>query len=221
MATAKRKTISYPLINQAGEKSSTVRLNAEVFGIEPQSQVVFDAIQVYLSNRRQATAKTKYRSDVRGGGKKPWRQKGTGRARAGSRRSPIWVGGGAIHTPDGNQNYKLSMNKTAHNLALRSALSSAVETKKLIVLEDLVLNGKTKEAAEVLKKIEAEGKVLLVSDKDDVNLDRSLRNLPGVKLVASDNVAVYDLVNADKVVLLKDIIKVLTERLVQETGGDE
>ncbi|MGI6713679.1 MAG: 50S ribosomal protein L4 [Bacilli bacterium] len=221
MATPKRKTISYPLVNQAGEKSSTVRLNAEVFGIEPQPQVVFDAIQVYLSNRRQATSKTKYRSDVRGGGRKPWRQKGTGRARAGSRRSPIWVGGGAIHTPDGKQNFKLSMNKAAHNLALRSALSSVVANKKLIVLEDLVLGGKTKEAVEVLKKIEAEGKVLLVSDQEDVNIDRGLRNIPGVKRVNSAHVAVYDLINADKVVLLKDIIKILTDRLVKETGGDE
>ena len=219
MATTKRKTVTYPLVNQAGEKSSTVRLNADVFGIEPNSQVVYDAIQVYLSNRRQATAKTKYRSEVSGGGKKPWRQKGTGRARAGSSRSTIWVGGGKVHTPDGNQNYKISMNKSAHDLALKSALSTIVENKTLIILEDLKLTGKTKEAADVLKIIEAEGKVLLVVDQDNVEIERGVNNLPGVKLVKSNNVSVYDLINSDKVVLLKDIIKVLTERLT--VGGNE
>jgi len=219
MATTKRKTVTYPLVNQAGEKSSTVRLNADVFGIEPNSQVVYDAIQVYLSNRRQATAKTKYRSEVSGGGKKPWRQKGTGRARAGSSRSTIWVGGGKVHTPDGNQNYKISMNKSAHDLALKSALSTIVENKALIILEDLKLTGKTKEAADVLKIIEAEGKVLLVVDQDNVEIERGVNNLPGVKLVKSNNVSVYDLINSDKVVLLKDIIKVLTERLT--VGGNE
>ncbi|HKM11512.1 MAG TPA: 50S ribosomal protein L4 [Bacilli bacterium] len=219
MATAKRKTVTYPLVNQAGEKSSTMRLNAEVFGIEPNTQVVYDAVQVYLSNRRQATAKTKYRSEVSGGGKKPWRQKGTGRARAGSSRSTIWVGGGKVHTPDGNQNYKLSMNKSAHDLALKSALSAIVESKVLILLEDLKLSGKTKEAVEVLKNIEANGKVLLVADYDDVEIERSVSNLPGVKLVKSNNVSVYDLVNSDKVVLLKDVVKVLTDRLV--VGGNE
>ena len=219
MATAKRKTVTYPLVNQAGEKSSTMRLNAEVFGIEPNTQVVYDAVQVYLSNRRQATAKTKYRSEVSGGGKKPWRQKGTGRARAGSSRSTIWVGGGKVHTPDGNQNYKLSMNKSAHDLALKSALSAIVESKVLILLKDLKLSGKTKEAVEVLKNIEANGKVLLVADYDDVEIERSVSNLPGVKLVKSNNVSVYDLVNSDKVVLLKDVVKVLTDRLV--VGGNE
>ncbi|MGD9813154.1 MAG: 50S ribosomal protein L4 [Bacilli bacterium] len=219
MATAKRKTVTYPLVNQAGEKSSTMRLNAEVFGIEPNTQVVYDAVQVYLSNRRQATAKTKYRSEVSGGGKKPWRQKGTGRARAGSSRSTIWVGGGKVHTPDGNQNYKLSMNKSAHDLALKSALSAIVESKVLILLEDLKLSGKTKEAVEVLKNIEANGKVLLVADYDGVEIERSVSNLPGVKLVKSNNVSVYDLVNSDKVVLLKDVVKVLTDRLA--VGGNE
>ena len=154
-----------------------------------------------------------------GGGKKPWRQKGTGRARAGSSRSTIWVGGGKVHTPDGNQNYKLSMNKSAHDLALKSALSAIVESKVLILLKDLKLSGKTKEAVEVLKNIEANGKVLLVADYDDVEIERSVSNLPGVKLVKSNIVSFYDLVNSDKVVLLKDVVKVLTDRLV--VGGNE
>lgn len=219
MTEIKRKTVTYPLVNQAGEKSSTVRLNAEVFGIEPHAQVMFDAIQVYLGNRRQATAKTKYRSEVSGGGKKPWRQKGTGRARAGSSRSTLWVGGGKVHTPDGNQNYKISMNKSAHNLALRSALSTITANKVLIVLENLKLEGKTKEAVEVFAKIEAAGKVLLVSDHEDLNLERATANLPGLKLVKSTNISVYDLLNADKVVVLKDVVKALTDRLV--VGGNE
>ena len=121
--TVDTATINYPLFNQAGEEVSYVRLKSEVFAVEVNNQVMFDAVQTYLSNRRQATAKTKSRHEVSGGGKKPWRQKGTGRARAGSSRSPIWVGGGVVHTPDGNQNYKIKQNRKEHALALKSALT--------------------------------------------------------------------------------------------------
>lgn len=136
MPENKIKAVSYPVVNQAGEKVSTVKLAGEIFGIEPHKDAMFAAVNTYLANRRQATAKTKTRAEVSGGGKKPWRQKGTGRARAGSSRSPIWVGGGVVFGPTGTQNYKLSMNKKEHDLALRSALSLKVSEKAFIVLEE-------------------------------------------------------------------------------------
>ncbi|MCH4202502.1 MAG: 50S ribosomal protein L4 [Bacilli bacterium] len=206
MAEEKIKTISYPVVSQTGEKTTTVRLAGEVFGIEPNNQVMFDAVQTYQSNKRQATAKTKYRSEVSGGGKKPWRQKGTGRARAGSSRSTIWVGGGKVHTPDGNQNYALCQNKSAHALALRSALSLKTAAKDLIIVDSVKFeDSKTKSAVSFLKAIAAEGKILLVAEND--NLALAVRNLPFVKLVDKTNVAVYDLLNADKVVFLKEELK--------------
>ena len=135
---AEKKTISVKVFNKAGEEVSKISLNAEVFGIEPNNQVMFDAVQVEQNNARQATAKTKVRHEVSGGGKKPFRQKGTGRARAGTTRSPIWVGGGTVFGPDGNQNYKISQNKKAHNLALRSALSLKVKDGLVVNQHSLI-----------------------------------------------------------------------------------
>ena len=128
------KKINVKVLNMKGEEVSKVGLSASVFGIEPHNQAMFDAVQVEQSNARQATAKTKVRHEVSGGGKKPFRQKGTGRARAGTTRSPIWVGGGTVFGPDGNQSYKISQNKKAHNLALRSALS--LKAKEGLVFVD-------------------------------------------------------------------------------------
>ena len=113
---AEKKNVSVKVYNMAGEEVSKMNLSAEVFGIEPHQQAMFDAVQVEQANQRQATAKTKVRHEVSGGGKKPWRQKGTGRARAGSSRSPVWVGGGTVFGPVGNQNYKISQNKKEHKL---------------------------------------------------------------------------------------------------------
>ena len=121
--------------NQNGEKVSTINVAKDVFGCEVNNQVMFDAVTVYMANLRQATAKTKNRSEVSGGGKKPFRQKGTGRARAGSTRSPIWVGGGNVFGPKGNQNFKIKQNKKEHNLALRSALSQ-LNKEEVKVLEE-------------------------------------------------------------------------------------
>ncbi|HOH94809.1 MAG: 50S ribosomal protein L4 [Bacilli bacterium] len=203
MSKAVKKTITYPVVNTKGEKVGTMRLNGEIFGIEPHQDVVHQAVVTYLANRRQATAKTKTRAEVRGGGKKPWRQKGTGRARAGSRRSPIWVGGGVTFGPTGEQNYKLSMNKKAHALALRSALSIKAAEKAFIIIDDTIeIEGKTKAAAELLKNVGATGKVLLIND-DNKSLLLATRNLPNVQSVGQDNVAVYDLLNADQIVVEK------------------
>ncbi|NLI94560.1 MAG: 50S ribosomal protein L4 [Erysipelotrichaceae bacterium] len=207
--TVKTASVNYPLFNQAGEETTFVRLKSEVFAVEPNEQVMFDAVQTYLNNRRQATAKTKNRSEVRGGGRKPWRQKGTGRARAGSTRSPIWVGGGAVHTPDGTQNYKQKQNRKQHALALKSALSLHRENKSIIIVETLENIAKTKEALAFLQAIKAEGKVLIVKEVEDYNLHLAVRNLAHVKLVAPTNVSVYDLLHVDTVVFTKDAIKEL------------
>ena len=147
------KRISVSVLNLNGEETEKkVNLNGDVFGVEPNTQVMFDAVQVYQANMRQATAKTKTRAEVRGGGKKPWRQKGTGRARAGSSRSPIWVGGGTVFGPIGNQNYKLSMNKKTHALALKSALSVKASEKNIIVVNELNTT-KTKDFAKALEML--------------------------------------------------------------------
>ena len=161
------KRISVPVLNLNGEETEKkVNLNGDVFGVEPNTQVMFDAVQVYQANMRQATAKTKTRAEVRGGGKKPWRQKGTGRARAGSSRSPIWVGGGTVFGPIGNQNYKLSMNKKAHALALKSALSVKASEKNIIVVNELNTT-KTKDFAKALEMLKVEGKALVVLKEEN------------------------------------------------------
>lgn len=129
---AEKKSVSVNVYNLAGEVVSKLSLDASIFAIEPHQQAMFNAVQVEQSNSRQATAKTKVRHEVSGGGKKPWRQKGTGRARAGSSRSPIWVGGGTVFGPVGNQNYKISQNKKEHQLAVKSALS--LKKKKGLLL---------------------------------------------------------------------------------------
>ena len=212
---AEKKTISVKVFNKAGEEVSKMSLKAEVFGIEPNNQVMFDAVQVEQSNARQATAKTKVRHEVSGGGKKPFRQKGTGRARAGTTRSPIWVGGGTVFGPDGNQNYKISQNKKAHNLALRSALSLKVKDG-LVVVDDLNLeSNKTKEFLKVMDALKVGGKALVVLDQFEENVVYGARNLNWVKLVSIDNVSVYDLLNVDSVVFTKASVENLQKEVLK------
>ena len=204
---AKRISVSVLNLNGA-ETEKKVNLNGDVFGVEPNTQVMFDAVQVYQANMRQATAKTKTRAEVRGGGKKPWRQKGTGRARAGSSRSPIWVGGGTVFGPIGNQNYKLSMNKKAHTLALKSALSVKASEKNIIVVNELNTT-KTKDFAKALEMLKVEGKALVVLKEENAEFEKSARNVPGVKVVLTNNVCVYDLLNSNKVLFTTESVKAL------------
>ena len=154
------KKVTLPVVNQAGEvvvKAMTVA--PEVFGVEVNEQVIFDAVQVYQSNQRQATAKTKTRAEVSGGGKKPWRQKGTGRARAGSTRSPLRRHGGVVFGPTGNQNYTLAQNKKEHALAVKSALTLKAQEKDIIVVDSFKLDGaNTKAMVAILKAINAKAK---------------------------------------------------------------
>lgn len=194
------KKITLPVVNLSGEKVGDVKLDPSVFGIkEDNEQVVHDAVLTEASNARQATAKTKKRHEVSGGGKKPWRQKGTGRARAGSSRSPIWVGGGTVFGPDGNQNYTIAQNKKAHALALKTVLSQKVKNG-LIVVDKLALRKvSSKEFAADLKAIKAEGKVLLVGDDEKLTL--SARNLDKVETRVWNNVSVYDVLDANVLVI--------------------
>ena len=197
--------------NQNGEKVSTINVAKEVFGCEVNNQVMFDAVTVYMANLRQATAKTKNRSEVSGGGKKPFRQKGTGRARAGSTRSPIWVGGGNVFGPKGNQNFKIKQNKKEHNLALRSALSQ-LGSKNIYVLDEVKVNGKTSEVVALLKGLKLDNKKVLVVTSDDL-VYRASANLANLVLRTNDNVSVYDLLNAQALLLNKEEVKVLEEGL--------
>lgn len=204
------KTIKYDVISLSGEKVGDVALPSDIFGIkEDNHQVIHDAVITNMANSRQATAKTKKRHEVSGGGKKPWRQKGTGRARAGSTRSPIWVGGGKVFGPDGNQNYTVYQNKKAHLLALRTALSQKVKNG-LIVIDNLTLDKiNSKAMAHNLINIKAEGKTLIVTN--DNNVKMSAQNLDKVKVVAPNNVSVYDLLNAKNLVIGKGDIESLAK----------
>lgn len=210
---AEKKTVSVKVYNLAGEEVSKLSLDASVFAIEPHQQAMFNAVQVEQSNSRQATAKTKVRHEVSGGGKKPWRQKGTGRARAGSSRSPIWVGGGTVFGPVGNQNYKISQNKKEHQLAVKSALSLK-KKEGLVVVDELVFTDKkTKTFLKALEALKVGNKVLVVVDEIDANLFASARNINWVKVVTSDNLSVVDLLNVDTLLISKVAIKAVEEAL--------
>ena len=210
---AEKKSVNVKVLNMAGEEVSKISLSAAVFGVEPHKQAMFNAVQVEQANARQATAKTKVRHEVSGGGKKPWRQKGTGRARAGSSRSPIWVGGGTVFGPVGNQNYTLSQNRKEHQLALRSALSLKTP-KDLVVVNEIKFDvKKTKEFVKMLAALKVESKALIVVSEIDENLFACARNVDYARVVTSDNVSVYDLLNVDKLVISEAAIKEVEEAL--------
>ena len=209
------KTIKVPVYSQAGEEVKSVSLNAEVFGVEENKQVMHDAVLVYQANMRQDTAKTKKRDEVSGGGKKPWRQKGTGRARAGSSRSPIWVGGGTVFGPTGVQNHKIKQNRKEHKLALKSAYSVLVREKGLVLVDEFKFEEiKTKNVTKMLKDLKAEGKVLLVLKDYEENLILSAQNIANVVVTACDNVSVYDLMYFNKVIMDVDTVKLVEEALI-------
>ncbi len=210
---AEKKTVSVKVVNMAGEEVKKINLAGSVFAVEPHKQAMFNAVQVEQANSRQATAKTKVRHEVSGGGKKPWRQKGTGRARAGSSRSPIWVGGGTVFGPVGNQNFTLSQNKKEHQLALRSALSLKTPKDLVVVDEIKFAEKKTKNFVNMLAALKSEVKTLVVVTEIDENLFASVRNVAYAKVVTTDNVSVYDLLNAEKLVMSEAAAKKVEEAL--------
>jgi large subunit ribosomal protein L4 len=204
------KNLSLKVVNMQGEEVGKVSVTNEVFGVDVNNQVMFDAVNVYLANMRQATAKTKTRAEVSGGGKKPWRQKGTGRARAGSNRSPIWVGGGTVFGPVGNQNFKLHQNKKSHALAVKSALTTKAQEKAIVVVDEFKLDAiKTKTVVEALAKLAVKEKTLIVLSEENPEFVASARNIPGVLVTYANNLSVYDILNCESLVFSKEAIKVV------------
>ena len=204
------------VLNLSGSKVEEYELNSSVFGIEPNQNVIFDAIQVYLSNTRQATAKTKKRDEVSGGGRKPWRQKGTGRARQGSIRSPQWRGGGVVFGPTGEQNFKIKQNRKEYRLALKSALSEKAKAENIILVNEIKYEAaKTKSAVEMLNNLKTNNKTLLIVSENSVNYEAlmSVANLQNVMVLFADEVNVYDVVNSDSIVMTVDAVKSIEEVL--------
>ena len=199
------------VFNQEGSKVSEIALADSIFGIAPSIPAMHLCVVAYLANQRQGTQSTLTRSEVSGGGKKPWRQKGTGRARQGSTRAPQWYHGGIAHGPK-PRTYHKDINKKVRRLAMKSALSAKVADEELIVLEDLKLDAiKTKEIVKVIDALETGKKVLIVlPEKDDI-IYRSARNIAGVKTTLVGTLNVYDILNCDTVVVLKDAVSKIEE----------
>lgn len=196
--------------NMNGQQVGEIELNDAVFGVEVNEHVLHSAVVQYLANQRQGTQSAKTRAEVRGGGRKPWRQKGTGRARQGSIRSPQWTGGGVVFAPK-PRDYSFKLNKKVKRLALKSALSSRVQENKLIVLDELKLNEiKTKEMKKVLENLKLT-KALIVTGEDDANVVLSARNIPNVKTAAVNTINVYDVLKYDSFVVSKDVLETIQE----------
>ena len=194
-----------------GKKVSDVELNANVFGIEPNEAVVHSVLVNYLANQRQGTQSTKTRAEVRGGGRKPWRQKGTGRARQGSIRAPQWIKGGIALGPK-PRSYTYKVNKKERQLAIRSLLSSKVLENELTVVEKLEMKeAKTKEMVKTLSNLKVEGKTLIIVADKSENVYLSSRNIEGVKAITLNMINVYDLLQYNKLVLPLETVKKLEE----------
>ena len=194
-----------------GKKVKTIELKEEVFGIEPNEAVVHSVLVNYLANQRQGTQSTKTRAEVSGGGRKPWRQKGTGRARQGSIRAPHWVGGGVALGPKPRK-YTYKVNKKEKRLAIKSVLSSKVLENQLVVIDELPFKDiKTKQMVSALEKNKVEGKTLIVLPEKNENVQKSARNIEGVKTSLVNTINVYDLLKYNKLVLTVDAVKSLEE----------
>ena len=199
--------------NQEGAEVKDLELNEAVFGIEPNNQAIFDMVLLQRASLRQGTHKVKNRTEVSGGGKKPWRQKGTGRARQGSIRAPQWRGGGVVFGPT-PRSYKFKINRKVGRLALRSALSTKIIDNEFMALDTIKFAApKTKEMVKVLSNLEAPAKTLIVMDEVDENVALSARNIPGVKVINSKGLNVYDILDSTKLVMTEGAIKAVEEVL--------
>ncbi|MBQ3310958.1 50S ribosomal protein L4 [bacterium] len=211
---AKAKTQEKEILSTSGEKLGAISLNESVFGVEPNLHVMHLALRRQLNNARQGSACAKTRAEVRGGGRKPWKQKGTGRARAGSLRSPLFAGGGVSFGPK-PRDYSFSMPQKARQLALKSALSARNE--QLVVVKDLAIaEPKTKLMMSVLDSLKVTGKILIIADikaAENNNLELAARNIPSVKLLLPTNLNVKDLLEADSVIITESAVNEITERL--------
>ncbi|MDH7498435.1 MAG: 50S ribosomal protein L4 [Syntrophomonadaceae bacterium] len=200
-----------PLYNMSGHQVGEIELNDAVFGIEPNVAAMHQVVKMQLANKRVGTASTLTRGQVRGGGRKPYRQKGTGRARAGSTRSPLWRKGGVVFGPH-PRDFSFRVPRKIRRLALKSALSSKVQAQGLVVVDALVFEEpKTRRMAAVLESLRVDSKALLVTADGDVNVVKSARNLPGVTPVRADFMSVYDILNHDKLVMTRDAVAKVEE----------
>ncbi len=210
------------LYNQKAEVIGDIELNSKVFAVKPNSHLLAEATRISLSNSRQGTSNTKTRGEVSGGGKKPWKQKGTGRARAGSTRSPIWRKGGITFGPRANQNWELKLNKKAKKQALFMALSDKAKDNLFVVVDKIILDkNKTKEFTEVLKafhkSIKTFGKKhLFVLPKSEPGLSRASRNIPSVTQVQASNLSIIDILKADSIITTKDSLAVIEKTFLRE-----
>lgn len=199
------------VINIEGKEVGEIELADSIFNIEVNEHVLYEAVKCHLANRRQGTQSAKTRAEVRGGGRKPWRQKGTGRARQGSTRSVQWVGGGVAFAPK-PRSYSYKLPKKVRRLAMKSALSSKVLNKEIIVLDALEMDApKTKDFANILKNINTSKKALIVCAENNTNVVKSARNIEGVKTAHVDTLNVYDILNCDSFVITKDAVKKVEE----------
>lgn len=199
------------VFDMKGSKVSDLELNDKVFGIEPNAAVMHAMVVNYLANQRQGTQSTLTRTEVSGGGRKPWRQKGTGHARQGSIRAPQWVHGGVALGPK-PRDYSYSLNKKEKRLAMKSALSSKVAESEMVVVDSIALEAyKTKTVVEMLKALGADKKALIVTEGVDAKLIKSVANIPGVKTATVNTLCVYDILNCDKFIVVKDAVAKIEE----------
>ena len=199
------------VFDMAGKETGSVELSDAIFGIEPNMSVVHEVVKNHLANCRQGTQSALTRAEVSGGGRKPWRQKGTGRARQGSTRAPQWTHGGIVFAPK-PRSYSYVLNKKVKRLALKSVLSSKVADGELIVVDKIEMNEiKTKTFRQVLEAVKVDGKAVVVTPEVNANVVKSARNLPGVVTAPAKLINVYDLVNAKYLVLDKDALAVIEE----------
>ena len=197
--------------NMEGKEVGTIELNDSVFGVEVNEHLVHMAVVQQLANKRQGTQKAKTRSEVSGGGRKPWRQKGTGHARQGSTRAPQWTGGGVVFAPV-PRDYSFKLNKKEKKAALKSVLTDKVANNNLIVVDELKFDEiKTKKFQAVLNNLNVTKKALVVVNENDTNVIMSARNIPTVKTSLTNTINVYDILNANKLVLTKDAVKTIEE----------
>ena len=199
------------MLNMEGKEAGTIELNDQIFGIEPNQDAVHTVVVNYLANQRQGTQSAKTRSEVAGGGRKPFRQKGTGRHRQGSSTDPSQVGGGIVFAPK-PRDYRFSVPKKVKRLALKSALSAKVADKEIIVLDELKFEApKTKEMVKVLANVNAGKKALIVTAEKDENVVRSAANIPGVRTALVSTMNVYEIVNAGSFIVTKDAVEKIEE----------
>ena len=199
------------VLDRNGNEVEKIQLADSVFGIEPNVSVMHDMVKCYLANQRQGTQSALTRAEVSGGGKKPWRQKGTGRARQGSTRAPQWYHGGIVFAPK-PRDYSYSLNKKVRRLAMKSALSSKVRDNEMIVLDSFEMDEfKTKTVAAMLKAVGSEKKALIVLPENDKKVIASASNIPGVKTALVNTLNVYDILNADKFIVDKDALQKIEE----------